>query len=185
MLINEVTLTETFENLFPGDDEKKSHYADTIFAMLTAAYAGQGGIMGTGFKSPEDMLNIPMWKIFRRGQDVKAVALYKDTGGRKRVAVATDRSTEGIQWLAKMVKADLLQNRAFAEISGKSLVFHERTLGADVLDSITVPMARVQEYFKNRNEEIRPIDDFEYERNINGSKWATKRMIGTLGKSLY
>jgi hypothetical protein len=74
MKIYEVTLTETFENLLPGDDEKKSHYAEEIFAMLNRAYASMGGIMGSGFNDPQDMINIPMWKIFRRGNDIKAVA---------------------------------------------------------------------------------------------------------------
>ena len=140
MLINEVILTETFENLLPGDEKKKRHYAEEIFAMLQRAYADMGGIMGGGFNDPMDMLNIPMWKIFRRGNHIKAVAMYKDKGGRKRVAVATDGDNGpdgGKEWLAQIMKDDVLLGRAFAEISERSLEFHKKILGQDVLNSIS------------------------------------------------
>jgi len=186
MLINEVTLTETFENLLPGDDEKKKHYAEEIFAMLTAAYKNKGGLIGGGFESPEDMVNkIPFWKIFRRGSHILTVVMYKDKQGRKIVAAATDGTVAGKRKLGEIMKADVLRGRAFAEISGNILTFYNRLMGDGALDAATVPMDRVQDFFAHNNVEIKPINDFEYERNINNSGWKTKRMIGTLGKSLY
>ena len=184
MLINEVILTETFENLLPGDEKKKAHYAEEIYAMLNRAYASMGGIMGSGFNDPQDMLNIPMWKIFRRGTDIKAVAMYKDKGGRKRVAVCTDGSDEGRKWLGQIMKDDVLLGRAFAEISDKSLGFHKKILGQDVLDSISVPVEQVIAYFKPMGQEITPVDNYEYTRILHAGKPKQKLMIGTLGNEI-
>jgi len=184
MKIYEITLTETYTNLLPGDDEKKLHYAEEVYAMLQRAYADIGGIMSKGFRNPEDMLNIPMWKIFRRGNDIKTVAMYKDTGGRKVAAVATDNSIDGKKHLAQMMKDDILRGRAFMEISDKFLVFLEKQLGKEVLYSMAIPTDQVIAYFEPKGQEIRPIDEYEYERLLHGGKWKKKIMIGTLGNTI-
>jgi len=52
---------------------------DQVWNILQSSYASQGGIKGTGFGSKEEMIRkIPFWKIFRRGDQVKVVFLYKD-----------------------------------------------------------------------------------------------------------
>ena len=49
--------------------------------MIQKAYADQGGMHGSGFKSPEDMVkNIPMWKLSKKDGKVTSVAMYKDSG---------------------------------------------------------------------------------------------------------
>jgi len=184
MKIHEVTLYETYENLLPGDDKRKLLHAEVVYRMLQAAYADIGGIMSKGFMNPKDMLNIPMWKIFRRGNDIKTVAMYKDTGGRKIAAVATDGSTDGKKHLAQMMKDDILRGRAFMEISGNFLRFLERQLGDEVLYSMAIPADQVIAFFEPRGQEIRPVNEYEYERLLHGGKWKKKIMIGTLGKTI-
>jgi len=185
MLINEVTIHETFENLLPGDEEKKAHYAEKIHAMLVASYAGSGGLKGGGTQTPEQLIHeIPMWKIFRRGTDIKAVVLYKDKGGRKIVAGGTDGTPAGIKGLAQMMKDDALRGRAFAEISGKMLAFMQRTLGAEGLQSISIPVEQVIAHLNKFGKEIHPVNEFEYERKLRSGDVEKKLMIGTLGNTI-
>jgi hypothetical protein len=98
--------------------------------------------------------------------------------------VATDGSDEGKKWLAQIMKDDVLRGRAFAEISERSLAFHKKILGQDVLDSISIPVSKVAEFWGKKGVEIRPIDDYEYERILHTGKWKTKRMIGSLGNAI-
>lgn len=177
-------LLETFDNLFNNDGEKRQALAPKVFTMLQNAYASIGGLKGAGFTSPEDMIaNIPMWKVFRRGQDIKAVMMYKDTNGRKRVAMATDGSHEGKATLAKMIADEYAHGgRSYAEISGGSLNFHKKVLG-DKLDSITIPPSQVASILDMDPSEIRIVSDAEYQRQLGGD-WITKRMVGTIGKKL-
>lgn len=179
-----VQLVETFDNLFSKDVDKRQQYASTIHSMLQNAYASIGGLKGAGFNSPDDMIaNIPMWKVFRRGNDVKAVMMYKDTNGRKRVAMATDGSIEGKSVLAKMIADEYNHGgRSYAEISGGSLNFHKKILG-DKLDAITIPSSQVAGILDMDPSEIRIVSDTEYQRQLGGD-WITKRMVGTIGKNL-
>jgi hypothetical protein len=50
-------LEERFVNLLPQDTEKKREHAEHLHGMLQKSYADQGGIHGSGFESPEDMVN--------------------------------------------------------------------------------------------------------------------------------
>ena len=172
-------LTETFDNLLP-QDPKREILGPQVFDLLTQAYQSIGGIKGNGFNSVEDMIqNVPFWKIFRRGKDIKAVMLYKDKGGRKRVAMATDGTPDSKAMLAKMIADEHKFNRSYGEISGPSLRFHQRVLG-DEFDKVTIPVEQVK---KMVDDEIRPVSNFEYQRNI-GGEWITKRMIGNPGNKI-
>jgi hypothetical protein len=100
--------------------DKKLKWADQVWDMLQAAYDDIGGIKGSGFQDKNDMIqNIPFWKIFYRGEQLIAVVLYKDTNGRKLVALGTDKSKQ-----AKKILSDIFKNAlkvSYGEYSGKLL----------------------------------------------------------------
>jgi hypothetical protein len=182
-------LEERFVNLI-GSDAKKADFADEVFSLLQKSYASIGGIHGNGFKNKEDMIkNIPFWKLSRKDGRIVAVAMYKDKGGRKSVAIGTDGSEEGKKQLALMVRDDI--DRAYKEVSSKSLSFMKKQLPIDQLKSYIVDPSKVEKIIK---EPIRkpPADDpelvrhkelahFFYQRKI-GNEWHTKLLVGTLGK---
>lgn len=185
-------LEERFINLLPHHEDKKREHAEEIHTMLQKAYKPIGGIHGSGFNSPEDMVkNIPMWKIHRHEGKIKAVALYKDKEGRKRVAVATDGSEEGKKGLANIMKNDLTQHRSYGETSGKSLSMIKKhvpditqhALKFDQVKSLTKdPIRKPPE----NDEEIKrhpELKDHFYQRQI-GSDWHTKIMLGTPHKAV-
>ena len=114
-------LTETIDNYF--DYNEKQKYSQQVWDIIQRSYAPIGGIHGNGFKSIDDMIkNIPMWKIFRRGDTVKVIMLYKSKQGRKRVALGTDGSKEAKEMLAKMLIDEYRTKRTFGEVSDNSLM---------------------------------------------------------------
>ena len=114
-ILYEVMLSERIENLFPENRGRMETISDAVYALLSKSYAKVGGLKGAGFSNPQDMVeNIPMWKIFRRGNDIKAVIMYKFKGGRKIVACGTDGSDDGKAYLAKMFAEDILLNRSYS-----------------------------------------------------------------------
>ncbi|MBS50010.1 MAG: hypothetical protein CMN60_20415 [Sphingobium sp.] len=184
MKINQI-ITETTDNLFNTADDLPSRkaIANYVYDMLQKSYQRIGGLKGSGFASPEDMVNkIPFWKVFRRGSDIKAVMMYKDKNGRKRVATGSDGSDDAKAWIADQFLQDA-NGRSFAEISGPSLGFHKKTLG-DTLDDISFTHDQVRAALPGA--EIRPVpgSKYEYQRSING-EWITKRMVGKPGNKLF
>ena len=64
--------------------------------MLQKSYAYIGGIKGSGFENPDNMVNkIKMWKIVKKNGKILAGIMYKDKNYRKAVAVFTDGTKEG------------------------------------------------------------------------------------------
>lgn len=162
--------------------------------MLQKAYAKIGGIHGNGFSSPDDMVRfVPFWKIDRRGERILSVVLYKDKGGRKSVACATDGTAEGKASLARIVKDEVTQNRSYGERSGPLLSFAKAQLPEGALEANALAYKDAE---KILGEPIRrpPADDPEilkhpelkdkfYQRMI-GGEWHTKVMMGTVGLSI-
>ena len=187
-------LSEGFDNFLPEHKKEKTKNAENVHAMITKAYADQGGIKGNGFASPEDMVHhIPMWKLHHSNGKLNAVALYKDREGRKRVAMASDGTPEGKKAAGDMVISDLKQKRAHMEVSGKSLSFMKKHI--NILDHVH-PYNFVEKYHANNGEKIsRPKDDdpevvrhpelkdHMYVRKIGGHPH-TKVMLGTVGKDI-
>jgi hypothetical protein len=181
-------INEAFVNAFSDSD--KSKYVDIVWNMLHAAYESQGGMFGTGFTSKEDMIkNIPFWKIGKTDGVINSVMMYKDKDGRKRVSIATNGTPAGKERLLEMMLDDLKLNRAFGEVSGRSLSFLCKNINV-------VPYAvKPEEVQKKLKEEIRPVPsndpeirlhpelkDFFYQRHI-GTAWHTKVMLGNLDSS--
>jgi hypothetical protein len=187
-------LVESFKNFLPKHEEEKRRHAEEIHGMLHRAYESQGGLKGSGFASPEEMVNkIPMWKISRKDGKINAVAMYKDSNGRKRVAVATDGSPEGKNALSSIMKDDLKRNRSHVEISGKSLAFSKRHMN---VGEFAKTYDEAHDYHTSKGEEIRrphPTDpemlahpelhNNLYSRKI-GDEWHTKVLLGTTGKQI-
>lgn len=187
-------MNESFHNFLPNDVEKKKAHAKEVFDLVQKSYADQGGIKGSGFNSPDDMVkHMPMWKLAKRDGKVTAAALYKDTEGRKRVATSTDGSDHGKKAAGDIVVNDLKQKRAHMEVSGKSLSFLKKLMPiTDHLHSYE----SAEKYHKSRGDVIsRPapddkevlrhpeLKDHMYSRVIGGHAH-TKVMLGTTGKSI-
>lgn len=186
-------LNESFKNLLPKDIDQKSKYADEVFSLIQKAYADQNGIHGSGFRNPLDMVkNIPMWKMSMLNGKVTGVALYKDKEGRKRVAIATDGSDHGKKAIGEVMKEDLRMQRAYMEVSGKSLSFLKKQVNVldfardfDAVkktlsdDEITRPPADDPEVKRHPE-----LADYFYQRKISGESH-TKIMLGKTGNKLY
>lgn len=187
-------LDEHFINLLPGDEEKKRQYAPQVHAMLNKAYAKIGGIAGSGFETPDAMVDkIHMWKLHVKDGAIKAVKMYKDhsIGGRKSVAMATDETPEGKAALGRMVKDDIVTKRSYSEISGSVLGTAKK--GVKDLQKYVLPLNRVRELQKGDTITPAAHDDAEviknkdlhgfYSRNIGGEPH-TKLMAGTPGNKI-
>ena len=97
----------------------KQKYAQAVWDILQRSYQDIGGIKGNGFESPDSLVNIPMWKLGLRDDEIKSVAMYKDKGGRKLVAFGTDGSKE-----ARWFVSDIFRNeitRSYGEQSKAAL----------------------------------------------------------------
>lgn len=167
-------LNETIDNYFKPEEKKK--YAQQIYDILKKSYERAGGLQGSGFRSVDDMIkNIPMWKVFRRGDEVKAVMMYKDAAGRKRVAIATDGSAEGKEMLKKMLADEYKSGRSYGEVSDASLNFIQRIFSKEDFKKFVVPFDIVKKTLVGK--EVEDIDGFIYKRKI-GGEWHNKIMLG-------
>lgn len=169
-------LTEHYENLFISDVDARLKYVDRVWDMLNKAYAPIGGLRGSGLSSKEEMITtMPIWKLKRRGDEILAVALYKDSSGRKRVAIATNATSEGKDALFNIIRDDLERKRSWMEVSGPSLRFIERTFG-DELSQYELTPTKVQELLPDA--EITPTGNGNrYTREI-GGKQVEKLALG-------
>jgi hypothetical protein len=185
-------LREAYVNLI-GNDPKKRDYASHVFNMLQKSYAPIGGIAGSGFKSPDDMIqNIHMWKLTRRNGQITHASMYKKTrsGFRKRVAVTTDQTEQGKKDLLHSVGEDLKQHRSFSEVSGPLLHVMVKHLGNDILKH-AVKREHVNQYINHPIEPVHPehemaqkyphLKDHLYTRKIGGIS-ITKLLLGHKSK---
>jgi len=150
-------ISETYINFIGSSDstlENKKKWADRVWDMLQRAYEDIGGIKGSGFNSKEDMIdNIPFWKIFHRGEHLIAVVMYKDTRGRKVVALGTDRSKQSKKVLSNIFKEAL--KVSYGEYSGKLLSAIAKNVSYEKLEPYLLDPLYVQ---KLLDKEIYPPD---------------------------
>lgn len=188
-------LNEVFHNFLPSDHAKKTAHAKEVFDLVQKSYADQGGIKGSGFSSPDDMVkNIPMWKLAKKDGKVISAALYKDTDGRNRVAAASDGTEHGKKSAGDMMASDLKQNRSHMELSSKSLSFLKKRV--DIIPHLH-SFDTAAAFHKGRGDIIsRPADDDKevlrhpelkdhmYTRMLGGNHPHTKVMLGYRGKPI-
>lgn len=150
-------LTERIDNLFIDDIEKRKQYVDQIWSILQHSYAKIGGVKGSGFNDKEDMIdNLPLWKVFRRGDEVKAVIIYKDKQGRKSVSMGTDGSPEAKKMIQKMKSNEMSSKRSYGEVSDNALFFLIKTRKMDFLKDI-IPAKEAIKRVKENGDEIEPL----------------------------
>lgn len=182
-------LVERFVNLV--NTQQKEQYADKVHQLIQQSYAPVGGQHGDGFASPEDMINkIPLWKLVRRNGEIVAGAMYKDTEGRKRVAVFTDGTIAGKKGVAEIMRNDF--DRAYFEVSGPSLRFMTKLLGEDFVRKYAKTPDQAQQIL---GKELGPakdsaeldaypgLRDFFYSRSIGGAVH-NKILLGTTGNKI-
>lgn len=187
-------LAEGYKNLSTADDKQK--YAEEAYAQLVRSYKKVGGLAGAGFKDVQDFIeNIPFWKL-RLGKDghIIAAAYYKDKAGRKRVAVSSDGSREGLKSVVDAMLSDLSQGRSYGEGSSASLSFLVKQIGYDEVLKHAITPAKFAEISGDELRDVPEDDaevrahpklkDFFYQRII-GDEWHTKIALGTPGKSLF
>lgn len=188
MKITEI-LVERFVNLL--DPSKKEQYADRVYELIQQSYAPIGGQHGDGFASPQDMIDkIPMWKLVSRGGEIVAGAMYKDTSGRKRVAVFTDGSQQGKAGLADIMRNDF--GRAYFEVSGPSLRFMVKLLGEDFVRTYAKKPEQAEQILGRELDPAQPsaeldsypqLQNYFYSRSIGGQPH-NKIMLGTTGRKI-
>lgn len=175
--LTEQSLTEAYINL--SSEEEKERYAEQVFDILQKSYAKIGGIHGSGFSSPEEMVKrIPWWKLFKRDGRIIACVLYKNTNGRKLVAMGSDGSPEGKEIAKRMLRDDIESGRAYGEVSDAVLKYLRRTYG-DELEKYFVPSHSVADIL---HKEIEPTSKHTYKRKI-GDTSHEKAMYGKTGQS--
>lgn len=172
-------LTERYFNAIELEDKKK--YAKEIWDMLQRSYAPIGGVHGNGFHNIDDMVKSNhMFKVgIRNGKPVMA-AIYKNKdGGRKKVALGTDGSDEGIALARDSLKAEFTTGRAFGEISGPVMGAVKKMIAPEVLLTFLVPASEVsamigKEITPGAGADMRtagendPYNPYYYQRRIGG-----------------
>lgn len=191
---NAQSLNESFKNLFKPNEKEK--YKEEVFTMLQNAYSKIGGMKGSGFNSPDDMVkNIPFWKLSIKNGVILAGVMYKDKEGRKRVASFTNNTEEGKHKLADIMKNDL--NRAFMEVSESSLGFIRKIVSDEELIKYAVKPEKAKALLKETDEDFKfdvpkddahivkapKLKDYFYQRKIGGS-FKTKIMLGKHGNKI-
>lgn len=181
-------IVEGFQNFLQNDVAKKQQHAKEVHAMLKKSYEPVGGLAGSEFETPESMVHgIPMWKVHKKDGKITSVAMYKDSDGRKRVAVGSNGEESGKKSAGEIVSNDLKRNRAFMEVSKKSLSFLKKNvdIGQHVRsydDALAYHAKRgttISKPASNDPELLRhpEFKDHFYVRDINGHPH-TKLMLG-------
>jgi len=172
-------LNERYFNAF--DQSDKAKYSQEIWDMLQRTYKSIGGIHGSGFNSIEDMVKSNhMIKVgMRNGKPVMASIYKNKKGGRKKVAMGTDGSSEGILMAKDSLRAELGTGRAYGEISGPVFGSVKKMYPPEVLTSFLVPATEVGAMLgkeisigpgpdMKHSGENDPYKDYYYERKIGG-----------------
>lgn len=109
----EEILVERVVNAFDAADKKK--YATQVWDMLQVAY---GGDFRSAANKEELIDDSGLWKLVFRAGKLTAVNVYKDSHGRKSIASATDKTTQGKRDYIMMKNDDVKFERAWGEVSG-------------------------------------------------------------------
>lgn len=169
MKINQI-LSERFVNLI-GNDSNKAKFVDQVYDVIQKAYAPIGGIRTNGFQSKEAMLQLPFWKMAVQDGKVVAVVIYKDKGGRKSVAMATDGSDIGKKRIIDMVQNDL--SRAYGEKSKGALGILLKNVPEDVIKNFLIPPAEVARI--SGDDDIIPATSVSYDELPDDAKLTLKK----------
>jgi hypothetical protein len=155
-------VNENYKN-FIGPVEtriQREKWIDRVWDIVQKSYAPIGGIQGSGFGSKKDMIEkIPFWKLYTKGDNLVAAAFYKDKGGRKSVAIATDGSDLGKKVVGDIFKASL--GVSYGEKSGPSLAMMIKTVPWDVLQNFMLTPKQIS---KNSSVDVMTVAEFGVEQ---------------------
>jgi hypothetical protein len=157
-------LSENFRNFVGAASTKpeRERWADRCWTLLVDTYSKIGGLVGAGFSSKQDMIdNIPFWKLYVHGERVLVCGFFKDTGGRKCVALATDGSAEAKKILAQMLEQDL--GVSYGEKSGGALIFTMKTVKWSTLEPFLITPRDLAKILPEKKIII-PSEDFVWTR---------------------
>lgn len=133
-------LTENFKNYIGFGEasiEGRKKYIDQVWSILQKSYSTIGGIKGSGFESKQALIEkMPFWKLYVQNDKVIAAAFYKDKGGRKAVAIASDGSQKAKQIIAGIYKASL--TTSYGEKSGSAIGFLMKNVDFGVLENFLI-----------------------------------------------
>jgi hypothetical protein len=153
-------ISETYKNFIgPKSKFDREKYADQVWDILQKSYSVIGGIKGSGFASKQDMIdNIPFWKIYTKNNKVVAAFFYKDKGGRKCVAIASDGSDLGKKIVGDVFKSSL--GVSYGEKSGPALGTMMKTVPWDELKNFLMTPEQVSKVI---GDVVIPVAKFGYE----------------------
>ena len=169
-------ITETYLNLHTEKDKLK--YVDDVFPLVLASYSRCGGYksMECGQELRDELINQAskpnFWKLCKRGNEITAAVFYKQTPyGLKSILSAQNGTQAGKTDLFKIKTDEIVQGRAYAEVSGKMehvmMKFGANRLKNSVADKI-LPYKIIPDE-----------DGYHYFRIINGAK-QRKILVGKL-----
>jgi len=139
-------LLERFVNLI-GTDKRKQQYKQQVYDLLVRSYASIGGIKGHGFASPDEIVNIPFWKLAIKDGKLVAAILYKDKDGRKSVAAGTDGTEQGKSVMISMTTQEA--SRSYAEKSKAALSMAMKSLTPEQQIEFLVTIDHVRKLVKD------------------------------------
>lgn len=175
MLTFEQFLNEHFVNIV--DDDEKQKYKDQVWNILDLSYKNIGGVKGSGFQSPDDMVkNIPYWKLARKNGKIVACMLYKDKKGRKVVACGSDGTVEGKIQVKQMILDELRRERSYGEVSDNLMHYILHKLSNEEIEKYFIPAKKVGEIL---GKPVKITGKYTYVREIGGEQHE-KMMFGKL-----
>jgi len=181
--LNESIINESVQNFQDQDLTSKRKWMYQVWDILQSSYASQGGIHGSGFGSPNDMLRIPMWKLDIVDGQVLCVVMYKfkkeapdDIEFRKMVACGIARDPELLDQ-ARLKFQNIMKSefeRSILEVSGNMLVYLKKRFPT-LVKQYQLTTEEAQSILSNRK--LKKVTATEYQREI-GGQLHTKTMLG-------
>lgn len=195
MFISE--LNENYKNFILNKDMKEK-YKNEVWDLIQDSYSAIGGIKGSGFSSPDDMIkNIPFWKVYTKNNKVLMVVLYKEKSGRKLVALGIDGSPLQKTMLVKVIIQS--PKNSFMELQSNLLQFTYKNIGHDIFTNFIISKDDIQNLLNKPVEEVDldkldtndkqtykkfpQLHEYFYMRDINGEK-KLKLALGTPNKNI-
>lgn len=170
--IQEQLITEHFVNC--KTDDEMQQYADVVWKLLQKAYEYCGGIKNVD--SPEQLIkDTHLWKLYRKDGDIKAVIVYSDRkGGRKMCLLGSDGSEDGRKMLKKMMEDDfkLKDRQSWVGVSGKAAVTALKHGGIPVPTEIACDIMN-----GGKPGKCKPYDEYWYNRPIKNDKGETENHL--------
>lgn len=147
-------------------EQFREKHRQQIHDIIRSSYSKINGYAGLGSGSEEeskaihDDISKHNLKAIKRGNNITAVRIYKDSHGRKSIISATDGSPQGKSDFAKLMADDTKLQRSWGEVSGAMEHIHGK------LNTPVVPADRASQLLGKPVE--KDVDGYHYKRMIAG-----------------